>query len=269
MAPYPHPPMSPSSTTPSHPAHTLSTHTLHLPLSTMALDPRPPATPSVAALRPNPYKHHPTPVWTRSPPVIFDRQKTILPRELSLTVPEDVLQTFNIVRQKADAALKGFLFLEQRYRYRYYYLCPLKPLQRIRKHINSIDRLLNWSTNRNEFTSVSAKIPACVISFKVDEAAYAEFTASFNKFREGYLRGPYRTWLNADSYFGAYIDDANMPMYTRRMLIEWWNGFRGEMRVWEEKAHSLTLPSWQSIIAELAGIIEERIDLQREWDIWL
>ncbi|KAK2875172.1 hypothetical protein FQN49_001709 [Arthroderma sp. PD_2] len=235
----------------------------------MSLDPSLLCISRVVAMRPTPYQHQLLSPTTESSHYAFDQKKTSLPRELSLAIPEDVRHASNIVRQKANAALKGYLYLEKKYSERYYRLCPLKPTRRAMKHINSIDRLLGWNTNYNDFAVASAKIPTCVISFKVDEAAYSEFSASFNIFRKGYIDGPYRTWINADSYFRNFIDSANMPMYTRLKFIEWWNGYRAEMRPWEEKVDSLKLPSWQSIVAELADIAEERLDLHNEWDIWV
>ncbi|EEQ31647.1 hypothetical protein McanMca71_004407 [Microsporum canis] len=235
----------------------------------MSLDPR---NLSIASARPTPselipYRPHP-PRAIDALHYVFDKRKTSFPRELTMALPEDVHHAANIVRHKADAALKGFLYLEKKHKERFYYLCPLKPSIRAIRHINSIDRLFSWKT-RKDFTAVSAKIPTCVVSFHVEEAAYAEFTAAYNKFRQGYLEGPFRTWLNADTYLRNLVDDSGMPMYTRLQFLEWWNGYRDEMRIWEDKVDSLVLPSWKTIVAELAHTIEERLDLTQEWERWV
>lgn len=185
-----------------------------------------------------------------------------------MDIPRDIVHATNIARRKADAAYKGFLYLERRYKERFYRLCPDEPRMRALRHVKSVDRLFDWGPRRG-FTADPAKIPTCAVKFYVEEEAYLKYTNSYKVYRQGYLDGPLRTWVKSDSYLRNFVDKIPMSMPARLMFIQWWNGYRDEMRTWEEKIGTLVLPSWASIIKELRETIEERLDLDKEWDRWV
>ncbi|EFQ99156.1 hypothetical protein MGYG_02168 [Nannizzia gypsea CBS 118893] len=237
----------------------------------MTLDPRllsiPSARPSPGLMIP--YQHqHILPAATDDQGNTTDRRTMPIPRCIIMDIPQDVVHATNIARRKADAAYRGFLYIERRYKERFYRLCPQEPRMRALKHLRSIDRLFEWGPRRG-FTADPPKIPTCGVKFYVEEAAYLRYTNSFRLCRQEFLEGSYRTWIKSDVYLRNFVDNVPMSMPVRLLFMRWWNAYRDEMRTWEEKIETLVLPSWTTIIKELRGTIEECLDLEKEWDRWV
>ncbi|EFE35985.1 uncharacterized protein ARB_04921 [Trichophyton benhamiae CBS 112371] len=236
----------------------------------MTLDPR---LLSIPSARPTPgpmipYQHQYQQESSRNRHDSPDSVNVFLPRRILAAIPSDVVHATNIARRRADEAYRGFLFLQHGFNQRFYRLCPNEPRVRTSNHAKSIDMLFSWGP-KSGYTADPPKIPTCAVKFYVEEDAYLKYAHRYRSCRQKYLNGVYLAWIKSDIFLRNFADNTPMSAFARARFNNWWTGYRDEMRTWEEQIDSLVLPSWASIVRELREIIEERLDLDKEWDRWV
>lgn len=199
---------------------------------------------------------------------IFDKQKLLIPHYMEATVPPDLRDAIYRARKAASVAFQGLKKVERFHAERYHRLCPADDIKHYHKHKISVDRLLECEVKSSSDPPLTMcpKIPLCVINFHIDKRAYESFQNRYELIRLGYLHGPFRQWRVLKRQVDYVFEKCEMDDHDKELSMNWWKGFQHEMVVWERRVNNLALPKWNDIVDDLAKLIEQRVDLQNEWE---
>lgn len=225
------------------------------------------------------------PLEPRATKFVFDRQNLTLPPHLQPIIPKRVHDELRNVRETATLTFNYLKKLDRLYHQRFYYMCPRTDRAQLYLHCASIDRLLAWDEDHiPSYVKVaadargtrvlptlapSAKIPAFVLHFHVEEEAYTRFEEEYNRLRMAYLRSPYMRWINAKAKMEKVLRGCEREMgdMNYRAWRRWWDRiFLREMDKWEHRVQEIKIPMWTEIVPELYGLIRERVDLDGFWE---
>ena len=102
-------------------------------------------------------------------------------------------------------------------------------------HCLSINHLLNWLGLRDSALTITRapKIPAEILSFTIDRAAYEGYLLNFQTAMDRYIQDVYAEFMRAMRAVEEAIENAGMGGMDRRMWREFWEGeFLGENAKW-------------------------------------
>ncbi|KAK2743045.1 hypothetical protein FQN57_005001 [Myotisia sp. PD_48] len=198
----------------------------------------------------------------------IDKRKITLPQHIVDVMPDELRVAMEKLWGRTVIAIRNLVELEGYFHKRYYRACPTDDSQRYRRHLISINRLLRWRefTDRDRTLFPTAKIPACVVHFHVTEEAYLRYSRTYRTVRAAYVTGPYQLYRTAGDNFRSTLARAAMPQDHRVYYLEWWTRYNEEMGPWESRLHELVLPSWNKFVEELTDLIQQRVDVDAEWE---
>ncbi|KAL1861044.1 hypothetical protein Plec18167_003671 [Paecilomyces lecythidis] len=225
------------------------------------------------------------PVETRATKFVFDRHNLAVPPHLQPITPKKVHEELRKVREIATVTFNYLKKLDQLYHARFYHMCPKTDLAQYYLHRESIDRLLSWekdvvhpylqaAAQKHRYRILplmapTAKIPPFILHFHIEEEEYTAFQEEYSRLRMTYLRGPYLRWIDAKSNMEKVLQTCETEMgdMDYRAWRRWWDCiFLREMDKWENRAQEIKMPSWNEIVKELYGLIQEKVDLDGFWD---
>jgi hypothetical protein len=202
---------------------------------------------------------------------IFDKQSLQIPMHLNAIAPRQVHLAITNVRLTASMAFQTLKKLDNFYHKRFHRMCYVAHERSYYLHAESIDRLLKWRNDFDDCTGLRtlapcAKIPSFTLRFCVDEGAYAQYVLEFARLREEYIQGPYVRWLVTKRKMENAFLQTTMREMDRKQWLLWWTKFLAEMAKWEERINEMLLPTWADIVNQLFNLIEERVELNEQWD---
>ena len=192
----------------------------------------------------------------------FNIKKIRLPAYVQIIITKEIRELVHDARTAASAAFKELRRLDDHLALRFHHLCPADPISRFAGHCGSVDAVFNWRKQGNPgYANPLNKMPASLVNFHANEAAFNEYLAEHQKLREAWVAGAYSTWRVKARVFVDKVFHSGLSTVEKRGVLMWWDGFMDEMRVWENRFDKMRLPTFEDVVDELSNKIENNVDL--------
>ncbi|KAB8231775.1 hypothetical protein ETB97_005069 [Aspergillus alliaceus] len=193
----------------------------------------------------------------------FQKENLDIPSHLKTVIPTELRDAFYRARFAAGVAFRYVEYMALRHANRYQAMCPAKSVH-YRNHQLSILRLFSWHHDyhwRNPTLAPTEKLDRALLDFHIDQTAYRSYEASFIKYRESLMVGPFRAWQHAKRGVEVMAAKSKLSEVNRRMWNQFWYiNFQGEMLKWESRFKALVIPPWEEIVDELYEAILECVE---------
>lgn len=185
-----------------------------------------------------------------------------LPFYATSLLPMNIRSYLQDACKAAVYANRGMRVLKDYSADRFHFLCPTNNLYKFRRHIDSVDRLLEWKP-KNMFNLILAqpvKMPRFSFDFYVDEEAYEDYVWDYETKRIDLINGCLASWTKTKLAFEQALEFSGMSSCDKEVVKDWWMQYSNRLQSNYNLAENMEAPTFDNCVAEFHAMIEERIE---------